>query len=580
MQSLKASYFPAFSRPPSRETSSDGKIEPILTSAGFMNALSFLVALSPVLLVLFFLVILRFPAIKAMPLSWIIHVVLAFFIWQIPMIHILAASLEGIIIAISVLWIIFGAIFLLNVLRHTGALDSIRHFFTTISPDRRVQVILIAWLFNAFLEGASGFGAPAAIVAPLMVAIGFPPLGAVVLALISNSFPVAYGSIGTTFLIGLAQGLQQGSDLAPIVTNHLGSMSVMEFIQIASVKASLLNWLPGTLLPLMLSAMLTRFWGENKSWKEGLAIWKFALLAGFTYTTFALLISVFMGPEFPALLGSMLALIIMVILVKKGILLPKKPWVFHSSAPSQFVHFDKPLNIPIWKAISPYGIATLLLLLTRMRFLPFYNWLNSIQTGWTKILGTEISTSFAPFYSPGAVFTLTAVISIFLFRPGIRTFSSAIKTTSKSLIGTTIALGTAVPLGRVFINSGVNGIGLESMPIELASNVASLLGSTWPLFAPFVGTLGTFISGSATFSNLMFTLFQFGAAVQNKLDPSTINALQTVGASVGNMICVVKVVAASSVVNLQGSEGKIIRFTMIPALLICLVVGLIALILY
>jgi len=440
-----------------------------------MNALSFLVALSPVLLVLFFLVILRFPAIKAMPLSWIIHVVLAFFIWQIPMIHILAASLEGIIIAISVLWIIFGAIFLLNVLRHTGALDSIRHFFTTISPDRRVQVILIAWLFNAFLEGASGFGAPAAIVAPLMVAIGFPPLGAVVLALISNSFPVAYGSIGTTFLIGLAQGLQQGSDLAPIVTNHLGSMSVMEFIQIASVKASLLNWLPGTLLPLMLSAMLTRFWGENKSWKEGLAIWKFALLAGFTYTTFALLISVFMGPEFPALLGSMLALIIMVILVKKGILLPKKPWVFHSSAPSQFVHFDKPLNIPIWKAISPYGIATLLLLLTRMRFLPFYNWLNSIQTGWT---------------------------------------------------------------------------------------------------------LGTFISGSATFSNLMFTLFQFGAAVQNKLDPSNINALQTVGASVGNMICVVKVVAASSVVNLQGSEGKIIRFTMIPALLICLVVGLIALILY
>lgn len=545
-----------------------------------MNTLSFLVALSPVLLVLIFLVLLRLPAIKAMPLSWLIHVVLAFFIWQIPFVHIMAASLEGIIIAISVLWIIFGAVLLLNVLRTTGAIDTIRHFFTTISPDRRVQVILIAWLFGAFLEGASGFGTPAAICAPLLVALGFPPLAAVVLALISNSFPVTYGSIGTTFLIGLAQGLQQGPDLAPIVADYLGSMTVMEYIQIASVKTTLLNWLPGTFLPLFLSAMLTRFWGENKSWKEGLAIWKFALLAGFTFTTFALLISIFLGPEFPTLLGSMLALIIMVFLAKKGIFLPKQPWVFHSSAPSQFAQFNEPLKIPTWKALSPYAIATVILLITRMRFLPFYGWLNSIQTGWSSILGTEISTQFAPLYSPGAVFTLTAMISVFLLGAGKRELGSAIKTSSISLISSAIALGTAVPLVRIFINSGINGLGLESMPIELASSMASVLGPVWPLFAPFVGSLGAFISGSATFSNLMFTLFQFGAATQNKLDPSTINALQTVGAAVGNMICVVNVVAASSVVNLQGSEGKIIRFTLLPSLVICLIVGLIAMLIF
>jgi lactate permease len=545
-----------------------------------MNTLSFLVALSPILLVLIFLVILRLPAIKAMPLSWLIHVGLAFFIWQIPLIHIFAASLEGIIIAISVLWIIFGAVLLLNVLRFTGAIDSIRHFFTTISPDRRVQVILIAWLFGAFLEGASGFGTPAAICAPLLVALGFPPLASVVLALIANSFPVTYGSIGTTFLIGLAQGLQQGTDLAPIVAEYLGNMPVMEYIQITSVKTTLLNWLPGTLLPLLLSAMLTRFWGENKSWKEGLAIWKFALLAGFTFTTFAFLISVFMGPEFPTLLGSMLALIIMVILAKKGIFLPKEPWVFISASPSQFVHLNEPLKIPTWKALSPYAIATVILLITRMRFLPFFGWLNSIQTGWTTILGTEISTQFAPLYSPGAVFTLTALISVFLLDAGKRELGKALKTSSISLVSSAIALGTAVPLVRIFINSGMNGIGLESMPIELASSMASVLGPIWPLFAPFVGSLGAFISGSATFSNLMFSLFQFGAAVQNDLEPSTINALQTVGAAVGNMICVVNVVAASSVVNLQGSEGRIIRFTLIPSLVICLMVGLIALVLF
>ncbi|MDO9084564.1 MAG: L-lactate permease [Anaerolineaceae bacterium] len=545
-----------------------------------MNTSLFLVAVSPVLLVLIFLVILRFPAIKAMPLSWIIHAGLAFFIWQVPLVQVAAASLEGLIIAISVIWIIFGAVFLLNVLRSSGAIDTIRHFFTNISPDRRVQVILIAWLFGAFLEGASGFGTPAAICAPLLVALGFPPLAAVVLALISNSFPVTYGSVGTTIFVGLAQGLQQGPDLAPIVANYLGNLPLSEYLHIVSAKSALLNWLPGTFLPLLLSAMLTRFWGENKSWKEGLQIWKFALLSGFTFTTFAVLIALFLGPEFPTLLGSLLALIVMVTLAKKGILLPKNPWFFHASAPSQLTTIKEPLKIPTWKALSPYLIATIILLLTRLPFLPFKVWLNIPQIGWANILGTEISTQFAPLYSPGAIFTLTAIISVFLLGLRKKELGGALKTSATSLISSVIALGTAVPLVRIFINSGVNGSSLGSMPIELAASMASVLGPVWPLFAPYVGSLGAFISGSATFSNLMFTLFQFGAAIENRLDPALINALQTVGAAVGNMICVVNVVAASSVVNLQGNEGRIIRYTLLPSLVICLIVGLIALLLF
>ena len=545
-----------------------------------MNLLQFIVAISPVLLVLFFLVILRLPATKAMPLSWLIHVVLAFAIWQIPWIQVAAASLEGLIIAISVLWIIFGAVFLLNVLRTTGAIESIRYFFTTISPDRRVQVILIAWLFGAFLEGASGFGTPAAVCAPLLVALGFPPMAAVVLALISNSFPVAYGSIGTTFFVGLAQGLQQGPDIAPIVAQYLGNISISDYIQIVSVKTALLNWLPGTLLPLLLSAMLTRFWGENKSWKEGLAIWKFALLSGFIFTTSAVIIATFMGAEFPTLLSSMIALIVMITLARRGILLPKEPWIFHKSAPTQNFNLSEPLKIPTWKALSPYAIATMILLLSRFRFLPFHAWINSVQIGWQHILGTEISTQFAFLYSPGAVFVFTSAISIFIMGSGKKELFNSLKTSSSTLISSFIALGTAVPLVRIFINSGVNASGLGSMPLELADSMASVLGSVWPLFAPYVGSLGAFISGSATFSNLMFTLFQFGAALKNNLDPSVINALQTVGAAVGNMICVVNVVAASSVVNLQGKEGRIIRYTLLPSLIICLLVGLIAIIVF
>jgi len=541
-----------------------------------MNTLQYFVALSPVLLVLVLLVILRLPAIKSMPLSWIIHASLAFFIWKVPLQQITASSIEGIIIAASILWILFCAILLLIVLRISGALETISSLFTSISADRRVQVILIAWLFQAFLEGGSGFGSPAAICAPLLVGLGFPPLAAVVLSLISNSFPVIYGSVGTTIFVGLAQGLQQGGDLAPMVANYLGNSSLMDYLQLVSVKSAVLMWLPAALIPLFLSSMLTRFWGENKSWKEGLGIWKFALLTGVTYSSFTLIIAVILGPEFPTILGSMLTLVVMVIVARKKIFLPQIPWSFTPSNSVQPGKITQLKNIPTWKALTPYLLATFILLVTRLDFLPFMQWLNFSKVGWSNILGTEISTHFAPFYSPGAIFTFTALISVFILKLGTKQFVEAFKISSLTLTESLVALATAIPMVRIFINSGVNSIQIGSMPVELASSMAATLGSIWPLVAPFVGALGAFISGSATISNIMFSLFQFGAALENQIDPAIINALQTVGATVGKMICVVSVVAASSVVNLQGNEGKIIRYTLIPSLLICLMVGLIA----
>lgn len=256
-----------------------------------MTILQYFVALSPVFLVLLLLVILRMPATRSMPLAFIIHAALAYMIWKMPGLQIAAATIDGFIIAASLLWVIFGAILLLNIQRASGAIDTISHFFTSISPDRRVQVILIAWLFGAFLEGCTGFGAPAAITAPLLVGLGFPPIAAVVMALISNTFPVIYGSVGLTFFVGIGQGLQQGGVLPPVVQNYLGSMPLADYLNMISIKSALLIWIPCTLLPLMLVIMLTRFWGANKSWKEGLGLWKFALTSGFVYGGFAFLIA-------------------------------------------------------------------------------------------------------------------------------------------------------------------------------------------------------------------------------------------------------------------------------------------------
>ena len=166
-----------------------------------------ILSLLPIIAVAVFLVILRWPASRAMPLSYAVAIVLALAVWQVPVVQIVAASINGLIVALTLLYIIFGAILLLNTLQEGGALKTIRQGFTDISPDRRVQVIIIAWLFGAFIEGSAGFGTPAAVAVPLLVSLGFPGMAAVTAGMIIQSTPVSFGALGTPILVGVNTGL-------------------------------------------------------------------------------------------------------------------------------------------------------------------------------------------------------------------------------------------------------------------------------------------------------------------------------------------------------------------------------------
>lgn len=532
-----------------------------------MNFYYLILALSPVILVTLFIIAFRLPAIKAMPISWLCMGLIAIFAWRVPAIQVAAASVEGLIIAISLIWILYGAVLLLNVLLTSGAMESIRAWFTQITPDQRIQAIIIAWLLGSFLEGAAGFGSPVAICAPLMVALGFPPMAAVIMALLSNSISVAFGTAGSTILVGTLQGVQlataTGSTLHPL----LQPAALAEFMNSVSIKTALINLLPGSIIPLLSVMLLTRFWGANKSWKEGLQVWKFALLAGLSFTGFSALTAIFLGPEFPAILGSLLSLILMVSLAKRGVFVPRTRWTFLSES-EQRTRVKPVQKMSFRRAISPYMLAISLLVISRLDFLPLKNWLNNIQVGISDIFGTQISTSFSPVYSAGAIFAIAAVVSVFILHTKINLLGQVVKNTNRTLLPSMIALATAIPMVRIFIHSSVNGLNLASMPVVLADNISLLLGNVWMIAAPFVGALGVFIAGSATVSNLMFSLLQFDIAVHYNLSPATILALQTVGASLGKMICVVNVVAAASVVGLEGKEGKIIRLTFIPALIL------------
>ena len=170
------------------------------------SLLAFL-SLLPILTVAVLLVLLRWPASRAMPVCYGLVAILALFIWQLPATKVAAASLNGLVITVSLLYIIFGAMLLLNTLRESGGLRVIRQGFTDISPDRRVQVIIIAWLFGSFIEGSAGFGAPAAVAVPLLVGLGFPAMAAVLSGMIIQSTPVSFGAVGTPIKIGIGNGL-------------------------------------------------------------------------------------------------------------------------------------------------------------------------------------------------------------------------------------------------------------------------------------------------------------------------------------------------------------------------------------
>jgi lactate permease len=541
-----------------------------------MTITTTLVALAPVLAVFLFLVVLRLPAVKAMPISFLLTAVLAVLVWQVPLIHVLAASIEGVIISFTILWIIFGAILLLNTLGLSGALNTIRQGFTYISADRRVQVIVIAWLFGAFIEGAAGFGTPAAIGAPLLVALGFPPLAAAALALMADSSPVTFGAVGTPFVIGVTQGLSEGEAVAPLVANVLGGSSLGEFVQAAAVQAISIDIFVGSFIPLILVAVLTRFFGKNRSWKEGLQIWKFAIFAGLSFTLPALLVASLFGPEFPSLVGALIGLAVVVPAARRGFLLPKEPWDFgYERQPEP--EFTARLSMPI--AWAPYLLVALLLVLTRLAALPFQGWLQGVQIEVNNILGTPISTAFAPLYLPGTIFLVVVLVTVFLHHMSGAQLGQAFRQSASALRNSTIALGTAMAMVRIFINSSVNTAGLGSMPVELATLIAGVAGQAWPVFAPTIGALGSFISGSSTFSNMMFSLFQFSVANQVGVSERIVIALQALGANAGNMISVLNVVAAATVVGLQNQEGRIIRITLMGTIYYVVWAGILGMIL-
>jgi lactate permease len=536
-----------------------------------------LLSLLPIAAVALFLVILRWPASRAMPLTYAVAVALALLVWQVPAVQVAAASVKGLIVAMELLYIIFGAILLLNTLRESGAMQTIRRSFSDISPDRRVQVIIVAWLFGSFIEGSAGFGTPAAVAVPLLVGLGFPALSAVISGMIIQSTPVSFGAVGTPILVGVSTGLA-GAGTIETFASEAGYESGRALLTLIGIRVAVLHAIGGTLIPLLVVSIMTGMFGPRRSYIEGLRIWPFALFAAFAMTVPYLAVAVVLGPEFPSLLGGLIGLAIVIPAAKAGFLIPPASqtwqfapaeqwpteWTGHSLATQAIAHQRQP---SLWLAWSPYVIVALLLVLTRQKHIPGLAvspeaLVKSLAIPIKNIFSTNISEVVWPLHLPGTVFLIASLAAYRMHRMHKSEYWSAWKSSLRTILSASVALIFTVPMVQVFINSAGGQTGYDSMPIALANGVKNLVGGAWPLFATFIGGIGASVAGSNTVSNMMFALFQFDVGQKIGVDPAWIVALQAVGGAAGNTICVHNVVTASAVVGLIGKEGIVIRKTL------------------
>ncbi len=541
-------------------------------------------AFLPILVAAVLLVGLRLSAKIVMPVVLVVTVIIAFGWWKLSVFHILASVFQGLVITLDILYIIFAAILMLNLLKYSGGIDVIRKSFGGINTDRRVQVTIIVWLFGSFLEGAAGFGTPAAIVAPLLLALGFPTMTAVMLGMMVQSTAVTFGALGTPILIGVQSGLQ-GIEFDAHISEY--GISTMQYLRVVGTKAAMIHALVGTLIPTLMVAMMTRYFGAKRTWREGFAIWRFTFFAGLSFTVPYVLTGIFLGPEFPSLIGSLTGLPIVMYAAKRNFLLPDSKWDFPEKQnwPKEWLgkldHEESDSGtlrkISLFQAWLPYIFLAVLLVLSRLPQLGFGDGLKKLNLQWTNIFDTSISVSSTPLYLPGTFLLLAGLLVVFqhkMSRAGLR---RAVSQSFAITISAGFVLLFTVPMVRIYINSGLNESGLESMPIVMADWVAETVGAVYPMFAGAIGALGAFIAGSNTVSNLMFSLFQFGVANSLEIPTTILVTLGAVGAAAGNMIAIHNVVAACAAVGYMGKEGNILRLTIIPTLYYLIAIGLIGL---
>lgn len=480
--------------------------------------MEYLLSLLPVILVLIGIVVLKKSARNTALLTMIFTIILACFKFQVTGEMVFADIKSGIINALYIAAIIFGAFSLLNLMKISGALNVINNTLLKITNDKRVLIIIVAFGFGAFLEGAAGGGSPASIVTPFLVGLGFEPMLSIVAALLCNGMFAAFGGAGNPVVSGVAP---IASDLS---------------VTLASKASGMMLPIIGLVFPFILIYTL---YGKNGFKNLG----KYLVITGMVYSLTMYLISNYIGPELVALMCGVFIMLSSLAYVK----------LIGIDTPDEFKYeYSGKTNIEekysFFQASSPYLL--LLILLPAARFL----------------IPMKILARFGYGTWVGAVIFICASIGTLILKQGHK-FKTIVLEALKGVISAFITMVSLLIIANTMKSAG--------MILTIATGL-SHTGAFYPFIAVLIGSLGSFMTGTAAGANIMFAPLHLQTSQLLNLNIAVLFGANNTGSSLGNAICPNNIVAVSTVVGMKNSEGKILNRVLKGWALLVFIGGLVA----
>ncbi|MDP3070850.1 MAG: L-lactate permease [Opitutaceae bacterium] len=505
------------------------------------------------------------PSAKALPLAALVAygIRLAWFGTDANLVN--ASVVAGLLVALTPIMIVWGAIVFFRTMEHSGAMATIRLWLNHLTRNRVAQVVIIGWSFQFLIEGASGFGTPAALAAPLLVGLGFPAVRVAMACLILNSVPVSFGAVGSPTWFGFGQ-------------LGLGA----EELHAVAWKTALIHSAAAIVVPLLAFRLLVS-WPEIR---RNLAFIALALAA----SVVPMFLIARVDDEFPAVAGGLIGLIITVALARRRVGLA------HEDEPAAEAAGAAPSAGEVIKALFPLWAAVIVLLATRIPQFGLRGLLTAAAPAWDfplgslggfsispalvlslhGIFGTETDWTHQLLYVPSLIpFIAISVMAWWLLAAPAGTAGKVWRESAARMRHPILALLGALVFVRLLMVGGE-----QSAVMLIGHSLASVTGGGWPYLAAYLGALGAFFAGSCTISNLTFGPIQDSIATRMGLDRTTLLALQSVGGAMGNMVAIHNIVAVCSVLGLVNEEGKIIRQTVGPMLLYGVVAAIMAYVLW
>jgi L-lactate transport len=518
--------------------------------------LSSLIAAIPIIFFFVALAVIRMKGYLAGTITVGLALLVSIFFYNMPVGMALAAAADGFLFGLwPIAWIIITAVFLYKITVKTGQFEIIRASVVSVTEDQRLQMLLVGFSFGAFLEGAAGFGAPVAITAALLVGLGFNPLYAAGLCLITNTAPVAFGAMGI-----------------PIIVAG----------QVTGIDAFKIGAMAGRQLPLL--SVLIPFWVIMimDGWRGVRETWPAILVCGGTFAVTQFLTANFIGPELPDITSALVSLVSITVFLKFW----KPKNIFRFPGQEVTIKAENHALGTIIKAWSPFAILTIFVTVWSLK--PFKAlFAKSGDLAWTVINTpvpmldklvikmppiVNVPTPYGAVYSfnwlaaTGTAILLAAIVSILVLRmkpvEAIKTFVS----TLNDLKLPVFSIGMVLAFAYIANYSG------------LSATLALLLAGTgiaFPFFSPFLGWIGVFLTGSDTSSNALFCNLQANTAHQIGVSDTLMVAANSTGGVTGKMISPQSIAVACAAVGLVGKESDLFRFTLKHSLMLATLVGII-----